>query len=393
MPAADAAPLRRLLMTADAVGGVWTYALELAQGLAAHGVDTLIAVLGPPPSDLQRADAARRAGVRLAEWHGRLEWMDDPWADVQTSGAWLMRLAQDWSPDVVHLNGYTHGAWRWPAPVLVAGHSCIRSWWRAVEGADAPPRFARYCREVTRGLHAADLVVAPSASMLAALRQHYPPLPHAEVIPNGRRPTLAAVAKEPMVLTAGRLWDAAKNVRAVCDVASQIPWPVYAAGPTAPADGETGVQRLGTLDAADMARWMGRASIYALPARYEPFGLSVLEAAQAGCALVLGDIDSLRENWDGAALFVPPDDRRALAAALRALIENASHRRELAARAHERSRQFTVERMVLAYLRAYRHLLTRGHVQADGLPARATGVSPGASASPTRTDVRAAAPV
>ena len=108
---------------------------------------------------------------------------------------------------------------------------------------------------------------------------------------------------------------------------------------------------------------------------------------------MLGDIDSLRENWDGAALFVPPDDRRALAAALRALIENASHRRELAARAHERSRQFTVERMVLAYLRAYRHLLTRGHVQADGLPARATGVSPGASASPTRTDVRAAAPV
>ena len=35
-----------------------------------------------------------------------------------------------------------------------------------------------------------------------------------------------------------------------------------------------------------------------LPARYEPFGLSILEAALSGCALVLGDLPSLRELWD-----------------------------------------------------------------------------------------------
>ena len=56
------------------------------------------------------------------------------------------------------------------------------------------------------------------------------------------------------------------------------------------------------------------AAIYALPARYEPFRLEVLEAAAPGCALVLGDIASLRELWDGAALFVAPDDDRALRA-------------------------------------------------------------------------------
>ena len=52
---------------------------------------------------------------------------------------------------------------------------------------------------------------------------------------------------------------------------------------------------------------MGRAAIYALPARYEPFGLSILEAALSGCALVIGDIPSLREIWADAALFVPSD--------------------------------------------------------------------------------------
>ena len=49
---------------------------------------------------------------------------------------------------------------------------------------------------------------------------------------------------------------------------------------------------------------------------YEPFGLAVLEAAQAGCALVLSDIPTFRELWDGAAMFVPPGRRRRLAAPL-----------------------------------------------------------------------------
>ena len=57
-------------------------------------------------------------------------------------------------------------------------------------------------------------------------------------------------------------------------------------------------------------------AIYASPARYEPFGLGVLEAALSSCALVLGDSPTLREPWSDAALFVPPDDHDALLTAL-----------------------------------------------------------------------------
>ena len=45
---------RRILMTADAVGGVWQYATELASALAGLGHETILALLGPPPSDAQR---------------------------------------------------------------------------------------------------------------------------------------------------------------------------------------------------------------------------------------------------------------------------------------------------------------------------------------------------
>ncbi len=63
---------------------------------------------------------------------------------------------------------------------------------------------------------------------------------------------------------------------------------------------------LGLLAPAELADGM-RARIHLCVAGlYEPFGLSVLEAALSGCALVLGDIPSLRENWDGAADFAEP---------------------------------------------------------------------------------------
>ena len=37
----------RVLMTADTVGGVWTYALELAGALAPLGVDITLATMSP----------------------------------------------------------------------------------------------------------------------------------------------------------------------------------------------------------------------------------------------------------------------------------------------------------------------------------------------------------
>ncbi len=110
---------------------------------------------------------------------------------------------------------------------------------------------------------------------------------------------------------------------------------------------------LGRLSGRELAGWYSRAAIYAAPAHYEPFGLSILEAALSGCALVLGDIESLREIWDGAAVFVSPNDREALTLALRNLMDNPGEREALAARSLERAREFTPGRMAEAYLETY----------------------------------------
>ena len=350
-----------VLMTADAVGGVWTFALDLARALGGSGVRVSLAVLGPSPSPRQRADAASIDGLTLFDAPFRLEWMEEPWGDVEASGRWLIDLAANLRPDVVHLNGYCHGTLPWEAPVVMTGHSCVLSWWAAVRRTELPESWARYAREVRSGLHAADVVTAPSGEMRGALERYYGPLRRTRVIPNGRSiETPPAAGKEPMVFTAGRLWDPAKNVELVCAAARHLSWPVYVAGDargfgsTQPPCDE--VRYLGHLPAAELATWMSRAAIYALPARYEPFGLSALEAALCGCALVLGDRPSLREVWGDAALYVDPDDALMLQQTIESLIEHAELRDCMARRARERARAFTPERMAAAYLDTYLEL-------------------------------------
>src|SRR5687768_14138332 len=96
----------RILMTADAVGGVYSYAVDLAREFCARGAEVTLAVLGPPPSPSQCAAVAGMVGLQLESCPGALEWMDQPWDDVDRANAWLLRLAERCRPDLVHLNGY-----------------------------------------------------------------------------------------------------------------------------------------------------------------------------------------------------------------------------------------------------------------------------------------------
>jgi glycogen synthase len=132
---------------------------------------------------------------------------------------------------VVHLNGYAHGALPWHAAKVVVGHSCVLSWWRAVHGEPAPAQWDRYRWAVAAGLRAADVVIAPTQSMLNALQENYGVGDCGLVIPNGRRWSgQQAMDKQPLILTAGRLWDEAKNAAMLASIAPELPWPVYLAG-------------------------------------------------------------------------------------------------------------------------------------------------------------------
>ena len=355
----DIGTVRRILMTADAVGGVWQYALELASGFCRNGGEVRLAVMGPAPTEEQAHAAISISGLSFVHGDFRLEWMQDAEADLARAGDWLLAQAHDFRPDLVHLNGYAHAALPWERPVLVVAHSCVLSWWRAVHGCAAPEEWDAYRARVQAGLDAADLVIAPTRAFLDTIRSIYSFEAPSCVIWNGRSSApRTPIDKKKVVMSAGRLWDAAKSVSALAKAAGALDAPVWVAGEDkAGAGGSDALVRLGRLGQREMQQRLSEAMIFALPARYEPFGLTAVEAGQARCALVLGNIATQRELWDGAALFVHPDDTAGLIGTLRRLLAEPALADSLGARAQSRARRFEARRMVDSYQGAYEAML------------------------------------
>ena len=357
--AADA-PLR-LLMTADAVGGVWTYALDLARALGPSGIETHLAVLGPAPAAAAAAAAAAIPGLTLTETALPLDWLARDAREITDAAAAVAEVARAARPELVQLNTPAFAAARFPAPVLGVAHSCVATWWAAVRGGALPEDFRWRAAAQRRGLEACTAIVAPSAAFAAATAAAYD-LPRPRVVHNGRAaPPAADEAREPQVFTAGRLWDDGKNLAALDAAAALIDAPLYAAGPTEGPNGARARLRharaLGPLDPPAVRDRLARTPVFASAALYEPFGLAVLEAAQAGCALVLADIPSFRELWGEAAVFVPPESPQAIAAALAALLDAPDRAAALGAAARHRSARYTLAAMAEGMLGVYRTLL------------------------------------
>jgi hypothetical protein len=330
-------------MTANAVDEDWPYALTLAGALSRRGVRTSLAVFttGLPPS--MRAEAWAVSGLQIFEAR-----------DLRKAGEWLLSLARVLRPEVVHLNDAVHGALGWPVPAIVVAHRCPCVWGESVRGGAPLPETHR--GEVRRGLVGAARVVATSKAMLEALERHHGPLPTGRVVHNARPPSpVRGLEKEPWVLASGSPGEEAANIEVLQTAARTMPIRVAgeAGDPAAAEPGRGGLQLVGRLGPESMRVAMARAAVYAVPALVEPFGLAELDAALQGCALVLADLPSLREMWDGAAIFVPPHDAEAWAAELRSLLEDGPGRRRLAEAARARAGDFRPERQAEEMLRIY----------------------------------------
>ena len=352
----------RVLLTTDAVGGVWTQTLELARGLAGKGIETILAVLGPRASVDQVREAKLNPLLTLQATELPLDWMARSERELEDCAPVLRGLANRIEAEVVHLHAPAlAGRRRWHVPLVVSAHSCVGSWWSAVQGGNEPADLAWRTRLTRDGMHTADAVIAPSQSFANVLSNRYDLAIPITVVPNGRSQLLGRrtirFSQRTGVITAGRLWDGGKNIATLDRAAAAIGATVSAAGPLVGPTGQayhaTNISTLGKLDPMTLARRLGSAAVFASPSVYEPFGISVLEAAQNGAALVLSDIPTFRELWGGAALFHAPRQSDQLAVVASRLLNDSDLRHKMAQLAENRAKRFTVARMVSSTLNIY----------------------------------------
>jgi glycosyltransferase involved in cell wall biosynthesis len=365
-----------ILLTADTVGGVWTYAQELATGLVRRGIDVTLVSFGeiPGPSQMRWTEGLRALDFRPTPF--RLEWMQDSAADIAASSEYLLSIIRETRPDVLHFSQYCYGALDVDIPKIVIAHSDVVSWWNAVYGQDPPQSdwTGWYRRSVRRGLAGADRVIAPSRWMLQEIQTHYGELRSCSVTYNGRSPQFfnPHATKEDRVVTIGRLWDEGKQVSLL--TANQEQCAITIAGAAEPPDSRTwndgelcsgSVELKPKLNFNQVQALLAGASIYAATSRYEPFGLAPLEAALSRCAIIANDIPAFREIWGSTALYFDTNDANALRRAIAKLRADPTLRRHYAELAYQRARRlFSADRMVDEYLAVYHSLVAERSIAA-----------------------------
>lgn len=352
-----------VLIATDAADGTFQYSLDLARGLSRLGHDTLLALTGPAASSGQIKAATRVPRLRLVDTGLGLDWLAGDVEPLAEAAQAIASLAAEAEADVVHLNmPALAGLADFGRPVVAILHSCAATWWEAVQGTEPPDDFAWRTELVARGLEAADIVVTPTAAFGDSVRRRYRLKDSPRTVHHGRSPlAVPNGAPHDFIFTSGRLWDEGKNLGMLDAAAGRIGVPVRAAGPLAGPNGAPvmfdNIHCLGTLDEEELGRWLSARPVFVSAALYEPFGFAVLEAASAGCALVLADIPTFRELWDEVAVFVDPRDEKGFARAIGGLVGDDFERAVLGRAAKERAARYSPDAMAAQMASLYRELL------------------------------------
>ena len=167
--------MTRVLMTIDAVGGVWRYAMDLGRALAPCGIEIIFAGSGPRPTHDQQ-DEAERIG-RLTWMNHPLDWMADKESELNTAASEITACAQRVGADLLHLNLPSQAArLETDLPVLSVSHSCVATWWQAVKASPLPRQWTWQAERNREGFRRSSAIVVPSRSHADALRRCYGPL-------------------------------------------------------------------------------------------------------------------------------------------------------------------------------------------------------------------------
>lgn len=364
----------RVLMTSDTVGGVWTYTQELVTGLIQAGHTITLVSFGKLPAPHQTTWMRTLPGLDYRPTEYRLEWMEVAARDIEESRRYLELLVGEVEPELVHLSQYCYGDIDVGVPKIVVAHSDVVSWWVAVHGREPEdtPWMRRYRQTVTQGLARADVVVAPSQWMLDAVRKHYLEPARATVVYNGRTPELFTPGspKDNFVLSVGRVWDEGKHIGILWE--RELPTPVSIVGAERepgreaalkPAKLPGNVRLLGPKSQTEVRDLLAKAAIYVATSRYEPFGLSPLEAAFSGCALVMNDNPVFRELWNDSALFFRKDDPEDMARVIEQVLGDPQLLADCAGRARRTAlSHFTAAQMVERYQSLYHEICSTAGV-------------------------------
>ncbi|MBQ2808955.1 MAG: glycosyltransferase family 4 protein [Bacteroidaceae bacterium] len=107
---------------------------------------------------------------------------------------------------------------------------------------------------------------------------------------------------------------------------------------------------------AQMASLYRHAQCFVFPSHYEGFGIPILEAFANGCPVCLSNASAFPEVAGDAAIYFNPSNAQSMQDTLKELLSSTALRDELRQKGIERSKEFSIGRMVEQTCKVYRKL-------------------------------------
>jgi len=348
----------RILINTSSSGNDYIFSIDLAKSLQNLGVEIFLAVTGVPLNDEQKTELKQ---FDYAYANYKQDWMENPGTDLLEAGQWLMKIKTNFKPDLVHLNSMLFGILPWNVPVVTVIHTCMVSRSKAIHNNHLPQKWEMYKQMARASLRASDAVIAPTQSTLSAAEDIYGPFKNSRVIPQGRSAYIfRSSVKKKYIFCNGKLMDEANNLELILNAAPEIDYPIYIAdslGHMRKKSLAENVFLTGPVKGKKLSDWMSSASVYVLPSKYETFGYSFVDAALSKCALIGGNIISLRETWGNSMLYV--ENKNELVKAVNRLMENMDDLYLLGQKAYETALEnYTLIKMARRYYQLYLQMMT-----------------------------------
>lgn len=200
---------------------------------------------------------------------------------------------------------------------------------------------------IGRSLEMADRIAAVSvATADEAMRRFGVQPSKIEIVPSGVDEFFSPGGSEAdYILFVGTL-EPRKGIDTLLSVWRSLPEPrprlvlCGDAGWRTPVDAHEGIEVTGFVSRERLRALYRSALVFVYPSRYEGFGIPPLEAMACGAPVIATRTGAIPEYAEGAAVLIDPNDREALAVALRRLLGNPALRSELRERGPDQAGRY-----------------------------------------------------
>ena len=333
----------------DEPGGVQAHVLDLAEHCIVAGHE--VSVLGPCGSATQVPDFVVRGGSSIPiPYNGSVARIAVGPHVFRT----VKRFIADGDFDVLHVHepnspSYSMAALRVAEGPIVATYHASSQRSRALKLMSVVLR--PWLEKIRGGIAVSEMARRWQVEQLGG---------DSVLIPNGVDTARFAAARRaqggtPEIAFLGRLDESRKGLDvllgALDDLEHEFTCTVIGGGTPRP---HPRVNYVGKVSDEDKATILGRADIYVAPnLGGESFGIVLVEAMAAGCAVVASDLEAFHAVAEGAARFFHRGDSATLARELDRLLANPSERQELAERGIERAQRYDWDSVAKDVLRVY----------------------------------------